>query len=124
MIRDRELPGMRTSCPWRPNPVSRHKCTNAGHALAAANQLSGFAGVEDLVRLSTAQLPEREDRGQVLRARARLALLPVVDRLRRRADQKAAFGCGQPQAATLRRQAPGAEASSWRKRVFVRCSRL
>jgi hypothetical protein len=62
-------------------------------SLAAAGRLSGFARLQDLASLSTPKLSEREDRRQVLRTRARLALLPVVDRLRRRSDQKAAFGC-------------------------------
>ena len=74
--------------------------------------------------LAGAQVPERVDRRQVLGARARLALLPVVDRLRRCADEQAAFGSRETKASPLRGHAPGAEACAWRDGVFVGCSRL
>ena len=50
------------------------------------------AALEDFVRLPSSQAPHRVDRGKVLRAGTHLALFPVVDGLRRCADQKAAFG--------------------------------
>lgn len=54
--------------------------------------LRGLPALENLVGLSTPQLPERNDRRQVLGPRTRLALLPVVDGLRRCTDEKTAFG--------------------------------
>ena len=53
--------------------------------------LRGLPALENLVGLPTPQVPEREDRRQVLGTRACLSLLPVVDRLRRRADEETAF---------------------------------
>jgi len=46
--------------------------------------------------VSTPQLPERNDRRQVLSARACLSLVPVVDRLGGCADKKPAFGGEKP----------------------------
>src|SRR4051794_39144101 len=86
--------------------------------------LCRFARFQDLTRLPTAQVPEREDGGQMLGARARLALFPVVDRLGRCADQQAAFGGGQSEAPPLGCHALGAEASAWRNGVLVGGSRL
>ena len=63
-----------------------------GNAWTRALALSGLPSLEDLVGLATPQVPEREDRRQVLGTRTRLALLPVVDRLRGGTDQKTALG--------------------------------
>ena len=54
--------------------------------------LRGLPALENLVGLPTPQVPEREDRRQVLGTRACLSLLPVVDGLRGGADQETALG--------------------------------
>ena len=54
--------------------------------------LRGLPALENLVGLPTPQVPERENRWQVLGTRTRLALLPVVDRLRGGADPEPALG--------------------------------
>src|SRR5436190_23666844 len=59
----------------------------------------------------------------MLRTRTRLALFPVVDRLRRGPDQQAAFGCRQSKAAPLGSHALGAEARAWCDGVFVSVNR-
>jgi hypothetical protein len=71
-----------------------------------------LAGLENFVRLPYSEVPERKDRRQVLGARTSLALLPVVDGLRRCADQEPALGCRESQALALRRHAPGAAAAT------------
>ena len=63
-----------------------------GKASRPAEVSGGFAGFDDLVGCPSPKTPEREHRPKVAGARARLALFPVVDRLRRRTDQKAALG--------------------------------
>src|SRR4051812_44694945 len=55
----------------------------------------------------------------MLGARTCLALLPVVDRLGGRADEKAAFCGRQSKASPLRRHALRAEAGTWRDGVLV-----
>ena len=57
---------------------------------ATCRKLGGFAALQDLARLPSTQVPEREDRRQMLSAWTCLALFPVVDRLGRRADQQTA----------------------------------
>ena len=54
--------------------------------------LGGSTSLQDLIRLTTPQVPQGKDGRQMLGARTRLALFPVVDRLRGGADQQAAFG--------------------------------
>ena len=68
-----------------------HQIESRGEDLALSSGLRGLAGFQDLVRLPTPKVPECVDRRQVLRTRARLALFPVVDRLRRCADEKTTF---------------------------------
>jgi hypothetical protein len=80
----------------------------------------GSAALKDFVRLPSSQAPHRVDRRKVLRAGTHPALFPVVDGLRRRADQKAAFGGRQAQALSLACHAPGAEASAFSDGFVVR----
>ena len=80
----------------RPKPMftagpDLHQIESRGEDLALSPGLRGLAGFQDLVRLPTPKVPECVNRRQVLRTRARLALFPVVDRLRRCADQKTTF---------------------------------
>src|SRR5205085_10277432 len=57
-----------------------------------------------------AERAEGGDGGEVARPRPHLARFPVVDRLRRRAEEHAAFGGREAEPAPLREQALGAEA--------------
>ena len=58
----------------------------------------------------SAEAPQGGDRLQMLGMRPNLAFFPVVDRLGGRAKKESAFARRDAQAATLRRQALGAEA--------------
>ena len=80
----------------RPKPMftagpGLHQIESRGEDLPLSSGLRDLAGFQDLVRLPTPKVPECVDRRQVLRTRARLALFPVVDRLRRCADEKTTF---------------------------------
>ena len=74
------------------SPKTGRHISNVADEASLVEGLRGLAALEDLVGLSTPQVPEREDRGQVLGTRTHLALLPVVNRLRRGADQETALG--------------------------------
>ena len=74
------------------NRSVRTTATPDGTCRLTFRVLRGFAGFQDLIRLPPPQVPQGVDGRQVLGARASLALFPVVDRLRRCADENAALG--------------------------------
>ena len=89
-----------------PRRTARLDCRPAADRRASARRLQRG---EVRGRGLLAQCPEGGDGGEMPRPGPDLARFPVVDRLRRRAHEQAAFGRRQPEPPALREQALGAE---------------